>query len=142
MSKEKGDNPEGLFHCGKRPNGTGKNGKSNRWSRRPTPRRMRHAKRTPHANETTAQRLRRILRERKGEPHHEDYCDGNPDKEMRVRHTQPMLKAPSRAELEEMGRVQCLRAQEMTGKRWVWELTALHEEGDPEHWTLELRQVE
>lgn len=106
---------------------------------------MRHAKRTPHANETTAQRLRRILRERKGEPHHEDYCDGNPDKELRVRSEMkfnPQEVKLTRENLEEMGRLQCQRAQEKTGKRWEWKLTAHHEEGDPEHWTLELHQVE
>lgn len=85
-----------------------------------------NAVRIPRKNETTQQRLRRLLRERKGTPYHEDYEDGNPSKEMRVR-SETVIKepAPTYRQMVEMGEQAVAHIKEKFGKDWSY---TIHQE--------------
>ena len=96
-------------------------------------------------NETVHQRLRRLARERAGTPHHEDYIDGNPSGEMRVRSMVELKKNepfPDETALTRIAEQQVLRAKEWTGKEWTYTIQNLNPPWKKPHWTLELTQVE
>jgi hypothetical protein len=100
-----------------------------------------NAVRIPRKNETTQQRLRRLLREKKGTPHHEDYEDGNPSKEMRVRSERTISKDESINEitLEMTGRAAVAHIKAKYGQDWTFKVVR---NIDDDSWTLEMAKVE
>jgi len=78
--------------------------------------------RIPRRNETTQQRLTRLMRERENRPHHEDYEDGNPDREMRVRHSATLRAQITPEQLRLIGEESVKEAEKNTGKKWTYTL--------------------
>ena len=101
---------------------------------------MRTATRIPRSNETTQQRLRRLLRERKGTPHHEDYIDGNPDQEMRTRGEVklPADFKPTYATMVALGEQQVAHIKEKFGQDWSYKVSL----GENGNWQMELTKNE